>query len=364
MKNSTKVLLGVVLILGLPLAPIHAGGGPADRRPTETVPSPEERLQSRIKHGTAAERESARVSLEELRKQPPTKSNAVGEKPAYAAVHFLTAEANEIDYWPCFSPDGSKLLFSRSKDGGDTWDLLFVPATGGGAHRLSSSPLPVSATRPSWSRQQNVIAFTGTSSNRRNTVWLVNADGTQPRQLAPAGLSEHVLYPSWYPDGRIAVTDKEVIKRIDSDHRTAVVLTDHKQVLTGMPSVSPDGKWIAFAGQENIGRLYAQTKNSIWLLSNTGALRPLESALRQGQAPAWSPDGARLAFESNRDSPTRQHAVYVIDRDGTGLRQVTPLELDAYCPVWSPDGRRLAFAALHTKGSNATGIAVVDISRP
>lgn len=156
----------------------------------------------------------------------------------------------------------------------------------------------------------------------------------------------------------------EVIKRIDRKHLAAVTVTDHKQVLTGMPSVSPDGKWIAFAGQRNIGEAYDQTKNSIWVVSDAGTPRTIEAVSRQGRTPAWSPDGQSLAFESNRGSSSNQrYAVFTVNRDGTGLRQITPYELNANHPVWSPDAGRLVFSARHTKDSDKTGIAIVDISR-
>jgi Tol biopolymer transport system component len=140
-------------------------------------------------------------------------------------------------------------------------------------------------------------------------------------------------------------------------------VTDHNQVLTGKPSVSPDGKWIAFAGQSNIGQAYDQTKNFIWVVSDKGALRTLEAVPRQGRTPAWSPDGQSLAFESNRGSSSKEmYAVFTINRNGAGLRQITPHELNANHPLWSPDGERLVFSARHTKDSDKTGIATVDIA--
>jgi Tol biopolymer transport system component len=212
-----------------------------------------------------------------------------------------------------------------------------------------------------------MIAFTGTSPDGKNTVWVINADGTQPHQLAFAGLSDQVYYPSWYPDGSsLAVMDagNEVIKRIDRVRLTAVPVTDHEQVLAGMPSVSPDGKSIAFAGQANKRQTYDQNNNSIWVIGDSGIARPVEAIPRQGRTPSWSPDGQSLAFESNRDSSSSQlYAVFIINRDGTGLRQVTPYELNANHPVFSPDGKRVVFSARHTKESDATGIAIVDVSR-
>jgi len=283
-----------------------------------------------------------------------------------ATVRFLTTDPRAVDYWPSFSPDGKIVLFSRSLDGKKTWELFVVPTSEGDAHRFVGSPLPVSATRASWSVRSNLIAFTGTSSDGRSSVWIINADGTSPRQIAATGLSDRVLYPSWYPNGdQLAVLDArdQVIKRIDLTLGVAVTVTDHQQVLTGMPSVSPDGKWIAFAGQRNIGQPYDQTKNSIWLVSDVGALRTVEPAPAQGRTPNWSPDGQWLAFESNRGSSDQSYAAFIIGRDGAGLRQITGYELDANHPVWSPDGARLAVSGRYRKGQDITGIAIIDVAR-
>jgi Tol biopolymer transport system component len=290
---------------------------------------------------------------------------AAPQIPSKAATRFLTTDAAVNDYGPCFSPDGLSVLFSRRVDGSTTSQLFTVPSSGGQATNLVKSGIAVSATRPNWSPRNNLIAFTGISPDDKYTIWLVNADGTAPRKLDVAGVSDRVYYPSWYPDGsHLAVLDggERVIKKVNREALTAVTLTDPRAVFTGMPSVSPDGKWIAFAGQKNVGQRYDQTKNSIWLLTEDRRVRLLEPSQAQGRTPSWSPDGEWLAFESNRGSADPSlYAAFIIARDGTGLRQITSYDLNANHPVWSPDGRRLAFSARHTKGSNRTGIAIVDL---
>ena len=58
-------------------------------------------------------------------------------------------------------------------------------------------------------------------------------------------------------------------------------------------------------------------------------------------APAWSPDGRRLAFLSSRDG---DFEIYVMNADGTNQTQLTHTNYEgAGRPAWSPDGRRLAF---------------------
>ena len=266
-----------------------------------------------------------------------------------------------MDYWPCFSPDGNEVLFSRSFDRGRSWELWIVDADGGKARRLAE--LPVSATRANWSLKNHLIAITGESKTGRSSVWIVEPDGRKPREHVSAGLSDRVFYPSWYPNGdQLAVKDGRdlVIKRIDLGRDCVATLTN-RDLLAGMPSVSPDGKWIAFAGQQNRGQAYDQLKNNIWLMDlSNGAVRSLETTPGQGRTPSWSPDGTRLAFESDRGSLLRRYAVFVADLDGSRLQQITEHEVNANHPVWSPNGRRLAFSARDGWFSRAR-IAIVDL---
>jgi hypothetical protein len=81
----------------------------------------------------------------------------------------------------------------------------------------------------------------------------------------------------------------------------------------------------------------------IWLRDEDGQ----ESKLTGGQAddlsPAWSPDGARIAFESTRDGNSE---IYVMNADGSN--QVNVSNHPAYdgAPAWSPDGTMIAFESL------------------
>jgi hypothetical protein len=111
---------------------------------------------------------------------------------------FLTAGGS--DYWPCFSPNGKTVLFSRTTNGHD-WELLRVPVSGGEAEKLAKSLLPVAATRGSWSSKTNLIAFTGMSADGSSATWVIKSDGTGAHALTAAGLSDQMFYPSWYPDG-------------------------------------------------------------------------------------------------------------------------------------------------------------------
>jgi Tol biopolymer transport system component len=65
--------------------------------------------------------------------------------------------------------------------------------------------------------------------------------------------------------------------------------------------------------------------------------------------PAWSPDGDRIAFQSNRDDPNGE--IYVMNGDGTGVMRVTNDPAYDSAPAWSPDGSKIAFVSI--RGGNA-----------
>jgi dipeptidyl aminopeptidase/acylaminoacyl peptidase len=266
-----------------------------------------------------------------------------------------------IDYWPCFSPDGRTVLFSRTLDAGKSWALFRVPATGGNAEPFAK--LPVSATRASWSVKTGRIIFNGDATDAKSSgLWMMDGKGRNAHLIATAGILGP-SYPSWYPDGRsIGFGDaaRNILYRMDADGGPPVATTHQDQVLAGMSSVSPDGQWVAFAGQKNHSQLYDQSDNQIWLVGGSGVARTLEVQPLQGRTPSWSPDGKRLAFESNRGAPNGLYAVFIANVDGTGLLQVTDYALNANHPVFSPDGHRLVFATGDPSKGSVT-IAVVTL---
>jgi Tol biopolymer transport system component len=125
-----------------------------------------------------------------------------------------------------------------------------------------------------------------------------------------------------------------------------------------MPRVSPDGKWIVFAGQRNEGQAYDQKDNVLWLTDGSAA-HTLETPPLPARTPAWSPDGKRIAFASDRGNGEGRYALFAINRDGSGLVQVTDYGLDAIQPVFSVDGQHMVYMEGRPGGPN--GIAVIDL---
>jgi hypothetical protein len=163
---------------------------------------------------------------------------------ASSPVRFLTS-ANQ-DLWPCFSPDGFHILFSRRV--GETFELFLIPVVGGQPQQLANSPLLVSATRANWSKQKDLIAFTGRSSHGENRIWIINSDGLSTREVESHGLSEQMFYPSWFPSGeQIAAMDAQdmVIKKVDLNNGSQTGSYWHAERLAGrkMDRLRGSGKY-------------------------------------------------------------------------------------------------------------------------
>jgi dipeptidyl aminopeptidase/acylaminoacyl peptidase len=133
--------------------------------------------------------------------------------------------------------------------------------------------------------------------------------------------------------------------------------------LTGVadPRLSPDGKTVAYV----VGAVDAQAndyRGAIWLAPADGAAEPrrFTSGVKHDADPRWSPDGAQLAFTSNREGKAMQ--LYVMPLAGGEPVQLTDGDCEDTGPAWSPDGARLA--AQRYPGvlddPNHTQIAVVD----
>lgn len=104
----------------------------------------------------------------------------------------------------------------------------------------------------------------------------------------------------------------------------------HKLISGGWPSWSPDGTQIAFMKD---GDIYIMSRDG-------GGLRRLTNHPALDFDPAWSPDGTQIAFASKRSG---NWEIYIINVDGSNLHNLTNHPALDDHPTWSPDGTKIAF---------------------
>ncbi len=235
--------------------------------------------------------------------------------------------------------------------------LYVVSADGSGQRRLAGNVL---ARTPEWSPDGRRIAFEGPG------ISVVNADGSFRLRLARNGRT-----PAWSPDGRtIAVFSGSRIYLMNADgskHRPLTNLQPGR-----MPNLawSPDGRKLAFL-HSSCGQYCF---NLYVMNSDGGGLRNLTSKLAAGghgpgaglaSDPVWSPDGRKIAFVRL----SKRLGVYVVNVDGSGMRNLTPKPAGTYAsPAWSPDGRKIAFVSDRDDNSevyvmNANGSGQRNLTR-
>ena len=113
------------------------------------------------------------------------------------------------------------------------------------------------------------------------------------------------------------------------------------------PAWSPDGKRIAFISERDghPRRVPGWFASEIYVMdADGGNQQNLTNNPSDDRSPSWSPDGKRIAFHSNREGRFN-YEIYVMDADGGNLQRLTENPNLDEDPAWSPDGERIVFSS-------------------
>ncbi len=276
-----------------------------------------------------------------------------------------------------WSPDGSEVAIATS---GYPPVIKRMPVEGGEGEPIGQAGL--GGTDPRWSPSGDALAFVVHDSDVGSSVHLVSLiEGSSPESageseaspLAPEAPTFRVgINPIWSPDGRWLVYEREGAIRMltaDGSRETQVSLGVTRCALG---SWSPDAQRVGYSGLDR-----AATGTSIFASSASDSARG-QSVTRGGRddvLPAWSPDGATIAFlrpvpaheaaapestpgesetgfggavpstgSEEQATPTPM-ALWVVDAVSGRERQISEELMLLVQPCWSPDGAWLAYMA-------------------
>ena len=265
--------------------------------------------------------------------------NADGSKPTQ-----LTNLPDWIGF-PAPSPDGTHIAFLSETRDANGWpkDLSLHVMQFNGSNPVNLLPDPAPDVAPAWSPDGMLIAFASAREGDRfrRSLYVIKPDGTGLKKLIDNG-----DVPTWSPDGKqIAfLSDRDSqgtfqIYVMDADGSNARQLTNSPKkgnaAGVGAPAWSPDGTRIAFPsdrdGNREIYLMNADGSNQVNLTSNKA----------YDDLPVWSPDGKRIAFVSDRSG---KPGVHVMNVDGSNVTDLSK-GLRAFSPRWSLDGTRLVFVS-------------------
>jgi Tol biopolymer transport system component len=262
--------------------------------------------------------------------------------------------------YPRWSPDGRWIAFQR----GDSirFDVFIAPAAGGEPRQLTHDNNMIGGF--AWLPDSTGIVY---SSSRGGTMPYLPALGLWQVTLRDGSIrrvtsgEESYVSPDISKSGTLVVGRMKLqtdIWRIPADgppaenvRRAVHVTRQTGQVLT--PTAGPGDREVAFLSDSG-------GHANLWIVNTeTGALRQITHERDPNTSmgvPVWSPDGRTIAFVSSRGNQGLTFGVWVVDSDGSNLRNVANPGLG---PAWSPDGRWVYYAT--RGGSAATDVVLKKV---
>jgi TolB protein len=251
-----------------------------------------------------------------------------------ALVQLTTDAANERT--PSWSPDGQYIVFSMDTEN-DGSDLYIISARGGAPQQLTSEHCDM---YPSWSPDGTTIVFSRatTTDINRAALFTIPASGGEVTQLTDG--SQVSWQPDWSSDGSTIVfmefSDLAYhISTIPAAGGTPTRLSD-LEVSCWSPKFCERDNRIAFSAQ------YPGVDDNIFVMNADGSgIKQLTTKAAAEVQPDWAPNGTMIVYS---DRSGADNDLYLIPGNGSGPgKQFTNFQADERNPVWSHDGTKLAF---------------------
>jgi dipeptidyl aminopeptidase/acylaminoacyl peptidase len=243
---------------------------------------------------------------------------------------------------PQISPEGTWVAYTVSESDLDAnkseTRIWMVSAEGG-------EPIPMtakgySAGNPRWSPDGKYLSFTAARNGGQTQVWALNRLGGEAQQITD--IKQGVNSYEWSPDGsRLLLMIRDAKPEADGDGKD----NDKKPEPYVIDRLQFKRDYVGYLDRRRV-HIYVYTPG------DSAAVQITSGDYDQSQ-PAWSPDGKRIAFVSNRtDNPdgNSNNDIWIVDADNTdkgqNLIQVTTSPGNDRAPAWSPDGRHITYVTV------------------
>jgi len=250
----------------------------------------------------------------------------------------LPVENNARNSWaPQWSPDGNHLAWFSQQ--GNKGSIVVSNVADGEIDRLEVSESYDLVQAPAWLSDGRRVSFYAV---KENAYWLITADAQSGELLEEPPLPNYRNLFVWnWANSLVAFSEKpgaqyDVVISSSAAGRDIRLETGGENYA---PAWSNDGQWLAF--QCDAGR--AAGENEIWIARQDGSdPHPVTSSPpgTWSRAPTWSPDGARIAFVSNRSGSIKADygELFIVELATGAVKQVTDTGGQVYDwrPAWRP----------------------------
>jgi Tol biopolymer transport system component len=238
-----------------------------------------------------------------------------------------------FDACAAYSAGGSRIAYCSGQGGGpvQVWTM-----SQDGTDKQQVTHMSVTAIFPDFSPDGSKIVFCAGASTFTRDIYVVNSDGSDLTRLT-SGVGNNV-YPAFSPNGRKIVftsnrTGTSQVWLMNADGSNQRQLTFDSQPKDQVPDWSPNGSKIAYLADTHGIADMGNSWGDIWVMNANGSHQHQITNDATDYGTAWSPDGTRIA---TLDFPTR--TIYTLDaRDGSDRQAVHPAGLQ-FVPGWQPLG--------------------------
>lgn len=238
-----------------------------------------------------------------------------------------------FDACAAYSADGTKIAYCSGQGGGpvQVWTM-----NQDGSNKQQVTHMSVTGIFPDFSPDGSKIVFCAGASTFARDIYVVNSDGSDLTRLT-SGVGNNV-YPAFSPNGRKIVftsnrTGTSQVWLMNADGSDQRQLTFDSQPKDQVPDWSPRGNKIAYLADTHGTADMGNSWGDIWVMNANGSHQHQITSGATYYGTAWSPDGTRIA---TLDFPSR--TIYTIDaRDGSDPQAVHPGGLQ-FVPGWQPLG--------------------------
>ncbi|MCX6638493.1 MAG: S41 family peptidase, partial [Acidobacteria bacterium] len=269
--------------------------------------------------------------------------------------------------WASYSPDGSKLAFTRHPGvwsrkhyrGSYAVDLWLMDVAAKTFSKLGDDEYKGNCLWPMYAGNGEIFFVADRLASEKNVrygspevmksvnnIWKISERGGRPAQVT-RHTSGNLFFPSISSDGRVIVYEENFgLWKLDtatgrSSEIRVDIASDDKENTVELRTIQNEAD--SFSLSPSTRRAAVSTHGEVFTIAtDRGEVQRVSETFWRENVPLWSPDGKWIAFTSDR---TGREEIWIADERGRNAKKLTDSDAEKLSMVWAPDSKSLAYCA-------------------